>query len=206
MDESDTKDSDGDVDEVELDFDPSIEELANKSFITLDAYELNQQVLFSKLDRIPKIDNVYVRCNDLIDVVSDAKIRDKRLINDYGSDLVIIKKIKVKGVLRECRCFTRMGLETYIHNGKLYDYKNVCAYYQVTMKDFIADELKSLVVEEEDDEVYFNTKQILKWLFEKRKSDKSLGDKISMTDLREWIKNHNTRDANEKKKQSIANW
>ena len=47
--------------------------------------ELNKKGLFNRLDKVQHIKDLYV-ANDLIEVLSTQKERDKRLINDYTDE------------------------------------------------------------------------------------------------------------------------
>ena len=151
---------------------------------------INQRALFSKLDTCRKIDNLY-NCNDIIEILSESKSRDVRLINDYDISEVVIKKVFVDSQYRRMRYFTQLGICKYLHEGKIYSYTNACAYFSVipinkehlkwkkTVDAFIVDGS-------------FITSNILKWLFEKKKSCVALGVYVSIDKLKIYLDSTNT--------------
>lgn len=147
--------------------------------------DYNKQVLHEKIRNVKIIRNTY-RANDLIDVLSSAPDRDKRLISCYENDEVLIRRTQCKGVLRMTRFLTLKGITRYLHEGKVFSYKNACSYFHVEPRDLEKEKLqKELQLYKIDDK--YNTKKILRWLFEKRKSAKLLGDICTINQLVEYI-------------------
>lgn len=147
--------------------------------------ELNKQGLFSRLAKVRHTDEFYV-ANELIDVLSERKERDKRLVNDYSKDEIQTCKIRRPSGLKTVRMLTKKGIERYLHEGKLFDYKNACSYFSVTPVDkttlAFTEELRSFMTSEDDAGTY-NTKKILKWLFDKRKSCVVLGNDTTIENV-----------------------
>ena len=127
-----------------------------------------------------------IQCNEIINAISTSVARDKRIINGYSKDEMVTQKIKVNGVLRNCRMFTIQGIERYIQEGNIYSYENVCEYFGVDTLDPKNKE----IIKYMDKKNKFITKKILKWLFGKRKQDKSLGKSIKYDELVEWMKDY----------------
>lgn len=163
--------------------------------------DFNKKGIFDKLSKIRTIkinQLVYYLCNDVIDILSESPVRDKRLINDYESDEVVIRKKYINNVLRECRFFTIKGIERYLYEGKVFNYKNACDYFGVNVKNKQYEKWKADI-----DKILisgvFQTKTILKWLYEKRKSIKTLGEQISTSDLIKWLDGVEDDDINQNK-------
>ena len=140
----------------------------------------------SKVNIISDHDRVRYKCNDIITAISNSVERDKRLINEYEQDEIIVRSTRTNGTLRKCRFFTVKGLERYVHEGKIYSYVNVCEYFNFIPKDKQHDKWK-----EEVDKCRqaneFITKKILKWVCEKRKIAKELGNVVNATALIKWL-------------------
>jgi hypothetical protein len=138
--------------------------------------ELNKNVLHDKLSKLKKYNDLYV-AKDLIDILSDQKERDTRVINEFTDEEIKVHTVRRKSGLKSVRLFTAKGIERYLHEGKLFDYQNACSYFNVPAKDKVAESYSAFLSEIYDSTTKkYNTKKILKWLFEKRKMCKSLGD------------------------------
>lgn len=148
--------------------------------------ELNRNELFKTLDNVKKYHNKYWRCDDIFEALSTSRVSDKRLINDYNDEEVFTMSIKVGNVTRSCRVFTKHGLIRYIHEGKISDYENACAWIGVNPKNKLLETVQKFI----NDDKEFKTAQILKWLFEKRKADKSLGVYVKPHVLLEWMEDY----------------
>lgn len=163
--------------------------------------ELNRNAIFEKLSNLPVIENT-IRCNDLIDAISTAKERDKRLINNYTKEEMITMKVLVNGKIKNCRMFTELGIARYVQEGKIYSYENVCQYFEIPIKNPFDQEIKKCFEGKQ-----FNTKKILKWLYEKRKQDKNLPELIEPKQFVIWLKqvkkSAKKSDMNQLKKQYI---
>jgi len=147
---------------------------------------LNQQAIFNKISLVRQVDGCYC-CSDLINALSDAVVRDLRLINDYDDTQVIIKKITNDKQGRNMRFFTITGIHRYLHEGKIYSYNNACAYFKVSPinkdhKKWIITVNKCIV-----DNLFISSK-ILRWLFEKKKSSVVLGERVDYKTLTQWLK------------------
>jgi len=142
----------------------------------------NKIYIFNKLDDINNKDN-FICCNDLFNIISSSIASDRRLINSYDKDEVILMWKKNNGKLRNCRFFTHKGLVRYLSEGKIFNHKNVCEYFNV---DIIDKELIKIYKYKNIDGT-FDTKKILKWLFGKRKACSSLNKFISLEELSEWL-------------------
>jgi hypothetical protein len=163
-----------------------------------DLLELNKQGLFEDLDELTRINNTDIKCNDLIELLSTAQVRDKRLINKYSDDEIYTKMIKTGKYKRKCRIFTPKGIERYLHEGKLFNYENTCAYFSVKPKDKELKIVKQLV---KDGEVLI--KKTLKWLYGKRKSIKWLGDTQPIEEFISWLEEDEYEDMIEEKKKKF---
>ncbi len=136
----------------------------------------NKVALFAKLDGVQKIKELYV-ANDIIEAVSNKKGRDMNMISSYADDEVQIYTIKRATGLKAMRFFTKKGLTRYIHEGKLFDYKNVCEYFGIEPNDKQALEYKQYLETIYDTTTKkYKTSTLLRWLFNKRKMCKSLSD------------------------------
>lgn len=143
----------------------------------------NKQALYKKLDNVRRCHD-YLVCNDVINALSQAKERDKHILNNFDNEEIVICKVRVSGVLRECRCFTQKGIVRYLHEGKLYNYQNACSYFNVEPHDKNYEKaLKQILACIDTTTQTFVMHKLLKWLFNKRKSIASFGDEISTTDL-----------------------
>lgn len=145
--------------------------------------------LANKTDVFEKLANLVVvretiRCNDLIDAISTSVSRDKRLINNYTPEQMIKHDVQVGNTLRSCRMFTMEGIKRYVHEGKIYSYKNVCEYFGLSPIDPLIAEMDKCKVPGSET---FMTKKMLKWLFDKRKQTKELKSTVSLDKLRQWL-------------------
>jgi len=164
--------------------------------------ELNKQGLHTRLAKVQHIKDLYV-ASDLIDILSNQKERDRRIINDYSEDELKTYKIQRLGGLKTVRMLTKKGIERYLHEGKLFDYNNACSYFSVIPIDkvkqgYLAD-LESFLSDtnttkkdnvkkdnvKKDTIKKYDTKKLLKWLFGKRKMCKALGDQTSIAEVLE---------------------
>ncbi len=152
--------------------------------------ELNKTTLYTKLDKVQKIKDLYV-ANDLIDVLSMQKERDKRMISDYTSDEVKAYKIKRASGTKIVRMFTLAGITKYLTEGKIYDYPNACGYFgvpQINLKHIEYEEfLAGIASEDKTDgsKKKYKTSTLLKWLFGKRKMCKALSDYTTIASVLE---------------------
>jgi hypothetical protein len=112
----------------------------NFSFNLDNINEYNRKVIYERLETCLNIDNTY-KCNDVIETLSMMKIRDKRMINEYATDEVILRKIKTSGYMRLTRFFTEKGLKRYLEEGKIISYKTVCSYFKIEEKNLEYDKL-----------------------------------------------------------------
>jgi hypothetical protein len=143
--------------------------------------ELNKSHISAKLDAAKHLDD-YV-ANDVIVAVSSSIERDKRIINDFGKDELYVKSIVRNGLCRSVRLFTKKGIERYVKIGKIFDYKNVCKYFDIVPEDKEKAEFQQQLERiKKKGELYY-TSHILKWLFEKRKQNKILGEYCSITSI-----------------------
>lgn len=126
-----------------------------------------------------------ISCNDLINLVSLMPVRDKRLINKFNrSTEVQTADLKLSVGVRKCRAFTVDGIKRYLNEGRIKSYENVCAFFGVTPKDMLAEELENKKLPGNK----FNTDWILRWLFGKRKKAQILGKTALATDIAAWLK------------------
>jgi hypothetical protein len=159
--------------------------------------DINRNSLHEKLSKVKKVKNCY-RADEVIEILSNSAVRDKRLINNYTDEEVVVLDVKTKGYTRKARFFTKTGISKYLSEGKVFSYINACKFFEVEPEDLdkkkMKEELKKCIVNSE--KLTFNTKATLKWLFEKRKSVKHLGEECSYDELLKWM---NTVVVNEKK-------
>ena len=154
--------------------------------------ELNKQGLHTRLAKVQHIKDLYV-ASDLIDILSNQKERDRRIINDYSEDELKTYKIQRPGGLKTVRMLTKKGIERYLHEGKLFDYNNACSYFSVIPIDKVKQgyqaDLESFLsttnTTKKDNVKKYDTKKLLKWLFGKRKMCKALGDQTSIAEVLE---------------------
>lgn len=157
---------------------------AGQSFRFEDLLELNYKELHEQLSTVECIKKTY-KANDLIEILSEKKESDKRLINDYHmpSELINRKVIGSNGCIRTCRFLTIKGIERYLSEGKVYAYENACKFFGIKPislqeKKWIKELEKMSVGEAADDDeskTQYNTNMLLKWLFGKRKMCRELG-------------------------------
>jgi hypothetical protein len=153
--------------------------------------EINRLGIYKKLDSVTciKVNNeVLYKCNDVIDAISDAKVRDKRLINDYGVDIMVLQ-CRVGKRLISCRFFNTNGIKRYLNEGKIYDYQNACSYFKIEPRDLEKEKLNKELTQCGN-----NTKKLLKWLYEKRKCVMKLGDVVNYKELVKWIEDNDEMD------------
>jgi hypothetical protein len=146
---------------------------------------INKEAIFDKLSSLRVFEET-IKCNDLIDAISTAISRDKRIISKYTVDEMITMKVDVKGTLRNCRMFTDIGIARYIQEGKIYAYENVCEYFGVEPRNPYDKQVDDCL----DEEGVFDTKKILNWLYGRRKQDRSMGLKITVDKLIKWLDSH----------------
>lgn len=156
------------------------------SYVSL--LELNKTTLHNKIAQVQNIKSNLYAANDLIDVLSTQKERDKRMINDYSEDEVTLRIVRRDGLLRKIRFFTLAGIARYLTEGKIYAYRDACAYFNTTPIDLeeksIADELLAMKTSTGT----YKTTQLLKWLFGKRKMCKALGEYVTLSDVYQMFK------------------
>ena len=152
--------------------------------------DYNKSELFKKLDALKKIEELYP-ANDLIDIVSTNKERDKRLINEYTPDELVVRKTIRGGYTREVRFFTHTGISRYITEGKIFSLKNVCEYFKIPYKDPAEEKIKESLAKIKKINGKYKTSMILKWLFDKRKSCKELSEYIDLPTVIEFAETHN---------------
>ena len=99
--------------------------------------ELNKQALFARLKSVQRINELYV-ANDIIDVLSSQKNTDKTLLNSYNEDEIRVNKIYRESGTRLVRMLTKKGVERYLLEGKVLDYKNACEYFNIKPVDKLA--------------------------------------------------------------------
>ena len=150
-----------------------------------DLHDYNRKALHEKISKVKTIRDTY-RANEMIDVLSSAPDRDKGIINNYDSDEVLIRRIQCKGVTRMTRFFTLKGIARYLHEGRVFSYKNACSFFNVQSRDLVKEKLISELDACTEDNCLYNTKKLLKWLYEKRKSAKILGESCKISDVLEF--------------------
>ena len=144
--------------------------------------DLNRTSLFKQLDAIKVHIGHHYRCDDIIKELSSSVTSDKRLINDYEDDETVILTIRVKGMTRKCRAFTKKGLIRYIHEGKVVDYENACLWVGTKPKNKLMEKVEKLLVDGK-----FAKSKILKFLFEKRKTTSALDNYVTPAELLTWL-------------------
>ena len=155
--------------------------------MTTDLIDINRNYLKDSISTLDIIDNCYP-ANDLIDILSDSKERDKRLISDFKHDELIIKKvnridIKNQKVKRNIRYLTVKGVERYLTEGKIFSYKNACDIFGFTLIDKQHIEWDLYISKCKNETGEFNVNMILKWLFDKRKSCRHLGKYATIEEI-----------------------
>lgn len=148
--------------------------------------DYNKIVLHEKIAAVKSIRNTY-RADDLINVLSSAPDRDKGIINNFEKDEVLIRRIQCKGVLRMVRFFTMKGVARYLHEGRVFSYKNACSFFNIEPRDLEKEKLVASLNSIKELDGTYNTKKLLKWLFEKRKSAKQLGDSCTLSKMLEFV-------------------
>lgn len=182
----------------------------NNALDISDIKNINKYCLYKKLESVEKNENCY-KANELINILSINKERDKKLIGNYNKNEVVIKKTNCYGYNRNTRFLTQKGIARYLHEGKIFSYENACKYFNVKPKDLDVEkwnlQLEKLKTDDEKDMNKYKTNLLLKWLFEKRKSCKNLGTVVSIESLLEWISNSKLEDeiSNKKKIKYLKN-
>ena len=167
---------------------------ANISYQSL--LQANKLALFAKLDTVQKINDLYV-ANDVIDVLSGQPTRDKRIISTYSEEEVKIFTVKRATGLKALRFFTKQGLVRYLHEGKITSYVNACDYFGVAPLDKKSIEFAKYLSAIYDPDVNkYKTSIILRWLFNKRKMCKELGDYTDINSIIDTFGNSDEIDAN----------
>ncbi len=154
------------LDEVEIDTKDEKNNMINSLI------ELNYNYLKEKLDKCYIIDNNY-NCNDIIECISSKISTDKRLINNFHDDEIILFKKNN----RTQRFFTKKGLIKYINEGHIDNYELTCKYFNINFKNEneknYNKKLESIIV---NNKVIIS--RLLIFLYGKRKRISSLSDKI----------------------------
>ncbi len=129
----------------------------------------NKKALFAKLDAVPRIDD-NICAVDLIKAVSDRVECDRRYIHKFTPDQMLVLKNK--------RYLTVEGTKRYIHEGHLFAYATVCEYFKVEPVLPYKEELAGL-----KKEGGYDTKRILRWLYDRRKYSSKLDPCITLKEL-----------------------
>jgi nitrite reductase/ring-hydroxylating ferredoxin subunit len=153
--------------------------------------EFNRNGLSEKINNLNIVDECYP-ANDLIEILSNAKERDKKLINGYSETEVIIKKVERNKLIRSVRYFTKSGVARYLHEGKLFNYKNACAHFGVIPIDLDIVEYKKQLARYETVDGRYKVAPVLKWLYGKRKSCKALGEIATKEEILEFVSKADT--------------
>ena len=170
--------------------------------------DVNRKAIFDKLDRVTIIESdgkkLYI-ANDIIDAISELKIRDKRLINDWTEEYIkIVKYAKPNDQIRTYRVFTKEGITKYLAEGKIYSYKNACEYFGISFTNKQYNTWENDLNKFQLTDGNHDLRKILRWIYEKKKSCERFPDEISWTDLIKKIENSNT-DYNTEKLQWLKN-
>ncbi len=154
--------------------------------------DLNKNTLYERLKKVQRIKDLYVAA-DVIDILSNQKERDKRIISDYAEDEIVTHTVKRASGLKSVRMFTLKGIAKYLNEGKIYDLINACSYFNVPYTDPKLKEyhafLESIQEPSEDKSIQepsikkYKTTTLLKWLFGKRKMCKALLNYCSIEDV-----------------------
>lgn len=170
--------------------------------------DLNREELFAQLNSAYIYsyngEKVWL-ADDIIDILSEKKIRDTRLINNFTEDEIVVIGVKTK-VLRLRRFFTLKGIKRYLLEGKLFNVDNAYKYFNLENKNLeilIMRQIEKCVVNKK--ELTFNTKKTLKWLFEKRKQISAFDEIIDCRILLDWLESntHSDKISEDKKKYLI---
>lgn len=148
--------------------------------------ELNKKALWEKISSCRSLKDGRIMCNDFIEAVSEKKETDKRLISDYTSDEIIVAFYELECGFKQCRFFTQSGIRRFVQEGHLYNYENVCEYFQIEKRDLMLEDFKKKVAYcIKTDRIKKHT--LLKWLFNKRKTTKTLSDELSYEEIFDWL-------------------
>jgi hypothetical protein len=147
----------------------------------------------------------------VIEALSEAKIRDKRLINDYTSEEIVVRKVPTGNSTKQCRCFTTQGISRYVHEGRIYSYRNVCEYFALEPRDRIEEDFwkhmvlgDSVTIDEKTNEftptaqTVIQKKEFLRWIFDKRKLLSAMPDELTLEEAARFIEKY--PDINEEKR------
>jgi len=165
--------------------------------------EFNKKSLFRKLENCVKVqcDNkVGWVCNEIIDILSDKKSTDRRLINDYLEDEVFTQVVSVDNLIRKYRIFTLKGIERYLYEGHIYNYNNACEFFGIIPRDKNLDKLKTTYIGKE-----FIKSKILRWLFGKQKTVRSMPSSVPFETFEIWLKEY-TGDIDKLKKEYLLDF
>ncbi len=151
--------------------------------------KVNRDAIYDRLDNLKRVDGC-LKCNDVFNALSSSITRDKRLINDYTEDEVVLKYDLVNKRSVKSRYFTPEGMSRYIHEGKIICYEIVCEYFDINPIDKDIETIMGFMINDKT----FETKLILKWLFGKKKSVKVLKTYVNIEILAVWLSNYKSSD------------
>lgn len=144
----------------------------------------NEKMIFAKLDNLNKYQNMYICC-EVLKLLSQSINSDKVMISSWDANHVIVKEFKL-GTIRKRRVFRKKGFRRYLSEGNIRWKPTVFKYFGLNEKDPDQEYLEKHLIDGK-----FNTKLILKWIFQKRKQCKALGNNVALMTLIEWLDYHN---------------
>lgn len=159
-----------------------------------DLSDINTSSLFKKLEGIYRSDDL-IASIQLINIVSSKPQRDKNLISAFDSSEIEIRLYtNESGYKRNIRFFTKKGLSRYLHSGKIFDYINVCKYFEIqpidkTTQQFEYDLSKMEIIIPKKNRIksspskLYKTSSLILWLYGKRKVHKSLSYSTTISDF-----------------------
>lgn len=154
----------------------------------MDLHDLlagNLEHVKKQLDQCKQYNGAHWKCKDIFEILSDSVACDQRMVNAYDETEIVVSDIpSSNGAVRRCRLFTRKGLVRYIHEGKITEYENACIWLGEQPRNKLVEVVRGMLSVETRS---FKTRQILKWLFQRRKYDKLLGENVSCNTLWNWM-------------------
>lgn len=183
-----------DIIEITVDDINTLDTLENKEINYETLINERKQHMFDKLDKIYRVNIIFneqiktiYKMADLINLTSYSKHRDYNLMLKYSN--CISHDILINNAIRTC-CFLDIeGIKFYLYNGKVSNYIDACKYFNIpciNLKYLKYDkELENIQNGSSDslNKSQYETNKILRWLFNKRKSNQSLGNYTNIRKL-----------------------
>jgi hypothetical protein len=152
----------------------------------LSLISINKKALNDKISKLNIINNHYP-ANDLINIISNSKETDKRLINDFIKDIeIVIYKTKHNNRIKSLRYFTELGIKRYLKEGKIFSYNLICEIFQIIPTDKEQIKLEKILKKAKNKNLY-KTSIMLKWIYNTRKQSILLKNEAELKDIIQFV-------------------